>query len=101
MKGSDEDFEMILATNKKLGDENDILKEGLKQFVDYDEKTNRFYEYGKKSDNPSRAVCPKCKDENALVTTLSPLIHSIYGNKKYHGVYCWFHGEVWFDKEDL
>lgn len=67
----------------------------------HDEKTNRFYKYAKESDNPKRAICPKCKDEDALVATMRPLIHSVYGDKKYHGVYCWFHGEMWFDKEDL
>jgi len=83
----------------------------IKTAVDYDEKNNRFYKYAKKSDNPKRAVCPKCKKEQAENANefpdndylLRPLIHSIYGDKKYHGVYCWFHGEVWFDepKEDL
>ena len=110
--GSDEDFEMILATNKILGDENDILKKKIKQLeeYEYDEKNNRFYEYAKKSDNPKRAICPKCKKEEMENEEdefpnddhlLRPLIHSVYGDKKYHGVYCWFHGEVWFDKENL
>ena len=68
----------------------------IKTAVDYDEKNNRFYEYAKKSDNPKRASCSKCGKNSPR-----PLIHSIYGDKKYHGVYCWFHGEVWFDKEKL
>ena len=72
----------------------------IKTAMDYDEKNNRFYEYAKKSDNPKRALCPKCK--GLFPEPLRPLIHSVYGDKKYHGVYCWFHGEVWFsEKEDL
>lgn len=80
----------------------------IKTGVEYDEKNNRFYKYAKKSDNPKRAICPKCEKEyknSPLGIALRPLIHSVYGDKKYHGVYCWFHGETWFDlwekREDL
>lgn len=68
----------------------------------YDEKTNRFYRYAKESDNPHSAICPKCEPEyEKKEDALRPLIHSIYGDKKHHGIYCWFHGEVWFsEKED-
>ena len=68
----------------------------------HDEKTNRFYRYAKTTDNPNRAMCPKCKPEykDYPLLAVRPLIHSVYGDKKYHGVYCWHHGEVWFDKEE-
>ena len=78
----------------------------FKTAKDQDEKTGRCYKYAKKSDNPKRAMCPKCKKEQAKIIQefpdndhlLRPLIHSI--DDKYHGVYCWFHGEVWFDEEE-
>ncbi|MBA7470145.1 hypothetical protein ES707_05423 [subsurface metagenome] len=84
----------------------------IKTGEEHDEQTNRYYRYSKKSDNPKRAVCPECKKEMPKNVyglpnddyLLRPLIHSTRGNKKYHGVYCWFHGAVWFDlwnKEDL
>ena len=76
---------------------------------EHDELTNRYYRYAKKSDNPKRAVCPKCKQEQAENIhecpdndhLLRPLIHSTRSDKKYHGVCCSIHGVMWFDKKDL
>ncbi|HEC87922.1 MAG TPA: hypothetical protein ENI52_01240 [Thermoplasmata archaeon] len=55
----------------------------------YDEKNNRLYRFVSETENPFKGKCPLCDNYCSLIITIT--------NKHHYGIYCPYHGEVWFD----